>query len=250
MVNEVRASISKNAANHHGRLGALGLKGGRVTSELPRAVVVIDIVVLEPDATDVGLNDAAAPCGNALVVNVTLPVKVPPTGAVVMVKFAVWPAVTVCVGFGLVTEKSVMVRFTPLVVPPPGVGVTTVIAAVPDAAISATVIAAVNCVALTNVVARGLPLKFATDVLTKFVPVSVRVNAAAPALTVAGAIDVSVGTGFPALIVKVIPLESVPDGPPSRTIPEGPERTTVGVKTLTVAVPTVAISAAVIAAVN
>ena len=168
-----------------------------MTSALPRAVVLIDIVVLDPDATDAGLNDATAPCGKALVVNVTLPVNVPPTAAVVMVKFAVCPAVTVCVGFGLVTEKSVMVRFTAVVVPPPGVGVTTVIAAVPDAAISAAVIAAVNCVALTNVVARGLPLIFATDELMKLVPVSVKVNAAPPELTVAiKAIEVSVGTGF------------------------------------------------------
>lgn len=42
------------------------------------------------------------------------------------------------------TEKSVIVRFTAFEVPPPGVGVTTVIAAVPLVAISAAVIAAVN----------------------------------------------------------------------------------------------------------
>lgn len=65
------------------------MNGGRVTSAVPRAVVVIDSVVLEPDATDGGLNDAPAPCGNALVVNVTLPVKAPPTSAVAIVKFAV-----------------------------------------------------------------------------------------------------------------------------------------------------------------
>lgn len=208
--------------------------------------MVIDNVEFVPFGTDAGLNDAAAPCGNALVVKVTLPVNVPPTGAVTIVKFAVWPAVTVCVGFGLVTEKSVIVRFTALVVPPPGVGVTTVIAAVPEVVRSAAVIAAVNCVALTNVVARGLPLNCATDELMKLVPLSVNVNAAPPELTVVGEIEVSVGTGFPALIVKVTVFDVVPAGKA-----EGArDRTTVGVKTFTEAVPIAAISAAVIAAVT
>lgn len=139
-----------------------------------------------------------------------------------------------------------MVRFTAPVVPPPGVGVTTVIAAVPPAAISAAVIAAVSWVALTNVVTRGLPLIFATDELMKLVPVSVSVNAAPPELTVAGEIEVSVGTGFAAVIVNVNVFEVVPVGPPEVIR----ERTTVGVKTFTEAVPTAAISAAVTAADN
>lgn len=144
------------------------------------------------------------------------------------------------------TEKSVMVRFTALVVPPPGVGVTTVIAAVPEVAISAAVIAAVSCVALTNVVVRGPPLKFATDELMKLVPVRVIVNAAPPAPIVVGEIEVSVGTGFAAVIANVSVFDVVPAGAPSGT----PLRTTVGVKTFTEAVPIAAISAAVIAADN
>ena len=94
-------------------------------------------------------------------------------------------------------------------------------------------IAAVNCVALTNVVTRALPLKFATDELTKLVPVNVNVNAAPPEPAVVGEIDVSVGTGFGAVIVNVSVLEVVP----RRARWLRADKNTVGVKTLTEAVP-------------
>jgi hypothetical protein len=54
----------------------------------------------------------------------------------------------------------------------------TVIEAVPAAAISAAEIAAVICVALTNVVVRGELFHSTTEPLTKFVPVTVKVNPA------------------------------------------------------------------------
>lgn len=54
----------------------------------PRAVVVTVIVVLVPAETDAGLNDALAPVGNPLAVNVTAPGNAPPTVAVPIVKFA------------------------------------------------------------------------------------------------------------------------------------------------------------------
>jgi hypothetical protein len=135
-------------------------------------------------------------------------------------------------------------------VPPPGVGFTTVIAAVPELAMSAAVIAAVNEVALTNVVVRGLPFHCAVDPFMKLVPVSVSVNAAPPAPVNVGEIEVSVGTGFGAVIVNVSAFDVTPDGSPCARALFAPLKTTVGVNTCTEAVLAVAISAAVIAAVN
>jgi hypothetical protein len=213
-------------------------------------VVVTVIVVLEPGATDVGLNVAPAPVGNPLAVNVMLFANAPPTVAVLIVNVVGEPAATVCVvGVG-VTEKSVIVKLIAEVVPPPGVGVKTVIAAVPEVAMSAAVIAAVNEVALTNVVTRALPFTCITELLTKFVPVNVIVKPLPPALIVAGEIAVSVGTGFAAVIVNVNEFENVPEGPPCRRMLFAPPNSTVGINTCTEAVPTAAISAAVMAAVN
>jgi hypothetical protein len=221
-----------------------------MVSARPRAVVVTVIVVLEPGATDVGLNVAPAPVGNPLAVNVTVFANAPPTVAVLIVYVVGEPAATVCVvGVG-VTEKSVIVKLIAAVVPPPGVGVNTVIAAVPPVEMSAAVIAAVKEVALTKVVVRALPFTCATELLTKFVPVKVIVNPAPPALIIFGEIAVSVGTGFGGLIVNVNEFENVPDGPPCGRIAFAPPKLTVGINTCTVAVPTVAISAAVMAAVN
>lgn len=84
----------------------------------------------------------------------------------------------------------------------------------------------------------------------KLVPVSVSVNAAPPAPVVGGAIEVSVGTGFGAVIVNVSAFDVIPVGVPSGCARLGWLKTTVGVNTVTEAVPAVAISAAVIAAVN
>jgi len=145
------------------------------------------------------------------------------------------------------TLKSVTVKLTELEVPPPGVGFTTVTAAVPALAISAAVIAAVSCVALTKVVVRALPFHCATELLMKFVPVSVNVNAAPPTPVEVGAIEVSVGTGFAAVIVNVNAFEVVPDITPNGLTTPG---TTVGVNTVTDAVPAAAMSDAGIAAVN
>lgn len=91
------------------------------------------------------------------------------------------PAVTalglrlVIVGAGLLIVKVIA-----LVVPPPGVGLNTVTSAVPVLAKSVVGSVAVNCVALTNVVVRSLPFQRTFEVLTKFVPLTVKVNPALP----------------------------------------------------------------------
>src|SRR5438876_1305741 len=137
--------------------------------------------------------------------------------------------VSVGLGFG-----AVIVNVCGLDVPPPGAGVNTVTEAVPAVAMSAVVICAVSCVLLPNVVARWLPFHCTMDELMKFVPVSASVKAAPPATTLLGDSELSVGLGFGAVIVNVCAPEVPPPG--------------VGLKTVTDAVPAVAMSLAKICA--
>src|SRR3984893_12650167 len=94
-------------------------------------------------------------------------------------------------------------------------------------------IATVICELLTNVVACPAPLKFTVPPDTNPTPFTVSVNAAEPAAALEGEIELSVGTG---LLIANDTAFDVPLG--------------AGFVTVTVAVPAVAISAAVIAAVN
>jgi hypothetical protein len=135
----------------------------------------------------------------------------------------------VIVGTGLFTAKGEFAD-----VPPPGAGFVTVTLKVPAAAISAAAIDAVNCVALTNVVVLALPLKFTTEVETKFVPFTVRVKAAPPFTALAGESEVMVGAG---LFTANGELAEMP--PPGA-----------GFVTVTLNVPAVAMSVAVIDAVT
>ena len=104
---------------------------------------------------------------------------------------------------------------------------------VPAVTMSEADIAAVICVLLTKVVALLAPLRFTVAPFTKPTPLTVSVNAAEPATALEGESDPIVGTALS--IVK----ETAFDIPPGA-----------GFVTVTVAVPAVAISAAVIAAVN
>jgi hypothetical protein len=81
------------------------------------------------------------------------------------------------------------------------------------------VIAAVNRVALTNVVTRALPCHSTTELLTKFVPFTVRVSAPVPALTVLGDMDVVVGTGL--FTVNVTAVDVPPPGAGFVTVTPG-----------------------------
>jgi hypothetical protein len=105
-------------------------------------------------------------------------------------------------------------------VPPPGVGLNTVTEAVPAVAMSAAAIWACSCVLLTKVVVRLLPFQRTTDVMAKFVPVAVSVNAAPPAVALVGEIELSVGTGFVAVIVKVLAPDVPPPGAGLNTVTE------------------------------
>ena len=121
------------------------------------------------------------------------------------------------VGTGFGALEILNTKFA--VVPPPGVALVTVTLALPEVAMSDARIAAVNCVALTNVVVFALPLNFTTDVETKFVPFTVKVNAAPPATMPVGLSDVIVGTGL--LMVKVTPAEVPPPGAGFVTVTDG-----------------------------
>src|SRR5438034_7724023 len=92
-------------------------------------------------------------------------------------------------------------------VPPPGVGEKTVRDAVPAVAMSPAVIAACNWVLLTNVVTRAPLFHCTTDPLTKFVPFTVRVKAAAPAVALPGVSEPIVGTG---LLMAIVSAAGVP----------------------------------------
>jgi hypothetical protein len=121
-------------------------------------------------------------------------------------------------------------------VPPPGVGLNTVIVTDPALAMSLASICAVTCVELTTVVVRLLPLALTTEELMKFVPFTVSVNAAPPAVTLDGEMLEMVGTGFDEVTVSVALLEVPPPG--------------VGLNTVIVTDPALAMSLASICAVT
>ena len=76
---------------------------------------------------------------------------------------------------------------------PPGAGLVTITAGVPDEAMLAEGMAAVNCVELTNVVAGDEPPKLTIESATKLVPLIVSVKAAPPAAVLSGEIEVIFG---------------------------------------------------------
>jgi len=108
----------------------------------------------------------------------------------------------------------------------------TVTFAVPAVATSLAGMVAVSTVLETNPVVRSLPFQRTTELVTKFVPVMVSVNPPLPATAVDGLIVVIVGDGF--VMVKVAVLDVPPPG--------------AGLKTVTFAVPAVAMSLAGMAA--
>jgi hypothetical protein len=101
-------------------------------------------------------------------------------------------------------------------VPPPGAGVTTVTLAVPAEAMSAAEMDALSCVALTKVVVRAVPFQFTVDAAANPVPLTVSVNALAPAVALLGLSELITGAGLP--MEKLTALESPPPGPGENTV--------------------------------
>ena len=98
-------------------------------------------------------------------------------------------------------------------VPPPGPGFVTVTWIVPAAAMSAAEIAAVSWALLENVVARGAPFQFTTEVVMKPEPFTVSVKAAPPAVALAGEMEVTVGTATNAFRTDSVVLSEPLDRP-------------------------------------
>src|ERR1700739_434590 len=82
---------------------------------------------------------------------------------------------------GTLTEKGWMLE-----TPPPGLGLTTVTAAVDALVMSEARTVAVSLALLTKVGTRGLPFQFTTDAGTNPAPFTVRVNAAPPGAAASG----------------------------------------------------------------
>ena len=95
-------------------------------------------------------------------------------------------------------------------VPPPGVGFITVTDAVPAAAMSLAGTEAVTFVPLTYFVVSPVPFQRTVEVETKFVPVTVRVNAAPPAVAPGGESELAFGDGL--LTVNVRAHDLPPPG--------------------------------------
>jgi hypothetical protein len=129
---------------------------------------------------------------------------------------------------------GVTVSGTGLEVPPPGVGLKTVIFAVLGVAISVAVIVAANWVAETKVVVRFEPFHLTLEVGTNPFPLTVRVKLPPPAVTETGLMFPMDGNGL--ATVKVWGFDVPPPG--------------VGLFTVTLAVTPDAMSVAVMMAVT
>lgn len=107
---------------------------------------------------------------------------------------------------------EVTVNVTEFDVPPPGVGLKTVMEAVPTVATSAAGTVAVSCVDEPNVVGSAEPFQLTTEVETKFVPFTVKGNGEGLgcAVTQVGLIELMVGAGL--FIVKGQEFEVPPPG--------------------------------------
>jgi len=98
-----------------------------------------------------------------------------------------------------------MAKLITLEVPPPGAGLDTITVAVPSLAMAAAGTAAVKRVELTKLVATAVPPKLTTEEDIKFVPETVRVNAAPPANVLAGEMVMIAGKGLSLLTVEALP---------------------------------------------
>jgi len=105
-------------------------------------------------------------------------------------------------------------------VPPPGVGLKTVMFSKAPVATSAAEMAACNWLGEMKVVGRGVPFSWTTeDEFTKPVPFTVSVKAGAPARTELGFKDAMVGAG--SLMVSVEPPDVPPPGEGLTTVIAG-----------------------------
>jgi len=129
----------------------------------------------------------------------------------------------------VVTAGATMETVAALDTAPPDAGLETVTGTLATAAMSAAEMAAWSCVALTYVVVLAAPFHCTPEQGTKFVPVTLSVNAPVPAVTVAG--DTAVIAG----------VDSDPEGP--EIVNEAALELTPKLETVTLADPAKATSA-------
>jgi hypothetical protein len=107
---------------------------------------------------------------------------------------------------GIGFDGGLIVKFTPLDVPPPGEGFTTVTVALPAVCRSA----ALTCAVITNEFAcdveRGVPFHITVDDVMKFDPLAMMFMPAVPAAVEAGLIEVNEGAGFGIETLEPVPL--------------------------------------------
>ena len=96
-----------------------------------------------------------------------------------------------------------MVNVAAAEVPPPGAGLTTVTLAMPAAAMSVAGIVALSWVGETNAVARAAPFQFTVELLTKLLPLTVKVAAGAPAVALDGLMPPRTGAGLFTVVLAV-----------------------------------------------
>ena len=98
---------------------------------------------------------------------------------------------------------AVMVNVAAAEVPPPGAGLTTVTLAMPAAAMSVAGIVALSWVGETNAVARAAPFQFTVELLTKLLPLTVKVAAGPPAVSADGLMLPRTGTRLFTVVLAV-----------------------------------------------
>ena len=168
------------------------------------------VAISDAAIEDVNCAALTSVVGLATPLNVTTEPDTKPEPLTVSVKAAP-PAVALDgVSDVIATFGLLIVNWRLADVPPPGAALVTATLAAPAAAISDAVIAAVSWAALTKVVALAAPLNFTTEPETKPAPFTVSVNAAPPAVALAGESDVAEGAGL--LMVNVCALEMAPPG--------------------------------------
>jgi hypothetical protein len=196
--NSATIHVTSRKRNCGGNGSSTGAAGG---AALRAIVVIIKLTVVFVMALGIICAWSVAFAGNPVTLNVIAFAKPFAVGVTTIGIVAVAPALTVTGEAGPVSEYPSIVNGIDVGVgPPPGLGFTTVTLTVPAVATSAAGTAAVTCVELTSVVGSVLVPKFTAEVETKFVPLTVSVNAAPPATCVCPS-DASVGTGL--LTVKV-----------------------------------------------
>ena len=111
-------------------------------------------------------------------------------------------AVSAGCGKVIVCADCVTLKFREAESPPPGKGLEAMTRNVPTVVMRLAGTVAVSCVLLEKTVAMAVSLKRTNEVLIKFVPVNVRLNAPPPAVAEVGLMLVRVGSGL--LMLKVL----------------------------------------------